>query len=170
VNYLYGLKVVNDYSMVDKVWVFPQDRFVEYEPKDEWWCRKYGFGHEETRPKAEVVRVGDTLYGHPTTLERVSVAMKKLNEVFERRTRELYELPQDGPKQAFAGGYGTTSHPERLCFDVSATSSSFPLPAIGKLDWNFPAPSGERMTFTPHRNLTREAFMPCWPSLLTPTL
>jgi hypothetical protein len=32
-----------------KVWVFPPDRFVQYGPEDEWWARKYGFGHEEVQ-------------------------------------------------------------------------------------------------------------------------
>jgi len=47
-----------------KVWVFPPDRFVEYGPEDEWWARKYEFGHEHevsetiTVPRAYVSRVG----------------------------------------------------------------------------------------------------------------
>ncbi len=31
----------------EKRWRFPKDRFIEYGPEDEWWGRKYGFGHEE---------------------------------------------------------------------------------------------------------------------------
>lgn len=30
----------------EKYWEFPQERFVEYGPEDEWWARKYGFGQE----------------------------------------------------------------------------------------------------------------------------
>lgn len=33
----------------EKRWVFPKDRFVEYEPKDEVWARALGYGHEENR-------------------------------------------------------------------------------------------------------------------------
>ena len=29
-------------------WIFPADRFVEYEPSDEVWCRPLGIGKEET--------------------------------------------------------------------------------------------------------------------------
>lgn len=68
---LYGFQVVTDPNMVDRVWVFPKERFVEYEPKDEGWCRKLGIGHEEVRPKPEVVRVGRTLVMHPQTWERL---------------------------------------------------------------------------------------------------
>ncbi len=28
-------------------WVFPVEPFVEYEPKDEVWCRFFGIGHED---------------------------------------------------------------------------------------------------------------------------
>lgn len=31
------------------VWVFPKERFFEWEPKDEPFCRAYGVGHEEAR-------------------------------------------------------------------------------------------------------------------------
>jgi hypothetical protein len=30
-----------------KKWVFPKERFWEYEPSDEKWCRQLGIGHEE---------------------------------------------------------------------------------------------------------------------------
>jgi hypothetical protein len=60
---LYGTPVRVSEHVVEKVWVFPKDRFVEYEPSDEWWCRKYGFGHEEVRPA--VMRVGNDLHFHP---------------------------------------------------------------------------------------------------------
>ncbi len=29
-----------------KRWVFPKEEFVEYEPKDELWCRPLGIGRE----------------------------------------------------------------------------------------------------------------------------
>ncbi len=32
------------YSRTKKVWQFPKYRFVEYEAKDEEWCRRLGFG------------------------------------------------------------------------------------------------------------------------------
>ena len=30
-----------------KRWIFPNDRFTEYEQKDEVWARVLGYGHEE---------------------------------------------------------------------------------------------------------------------------
>lgn len=27
-------------------WIFPQHRLFEYEPQDEWYCRKYNIGYE----------------------------------------------------------------------------------------------------------------------------
>jgi hypothetical protein len=65
---LYGTPIHVSEHVVEKVWVFPKDRFVEYEPSDEWWCRKYGFGHEETRPA--VYRVGVALHFHPVRWEQ----------------------------------------------------------------------------------------------------
>ncbi len=63
----YGTPVYLHEDMVDKVWVFPEEKFVSYGPEDEWWARKYGFGHEVTRPKQEAVRIGDSLHFHPDT-------------------------------------------------------------------------------------------------------
>lgn len=31
-------------------WVFPYDRFIEYEQSDRWWAEKMGFGHRSTKP------------------------------------------------------------------------------------------------------------------------
>lgn len=44
-----SIKLVIDDNL-PKIWQFPKHRFVEYEPKDEWWCRKYGFGKEIDGP------------------------------------------------------------------------------------------------------------------------
>lgn len=45
------------YNMIrrGKHWVFPPDRFVEYEPKDEVWARVLGFGHEVDYEKEETM-------------------------------------------------------------------------------------------------------------------
>jgi hypothetical protein len=67
-NSLYGLNI-HPSEHRPKKWIFPKDRFVEYEPKDEWWCRKYGFGHESTDPMDTVILVvhGD-VFMHPTQI------------------------------------------------------------------------------------------------------
>lgn len=36
-------------------WVFPEDRFVEYGPEDEWWAKKVGFGHRGTVKKESII-------------------------------------------------------------------------------------------------------------------
>lgn len=58
-----GIKVVTDNKLYDVVWEFPKDRFIEYEPKDESWCRKLGIGKEKIVPKAFMI--GNTLVAHP---------------------------------------------------------------------------------------------------------
>jgi hypothetical protein len=70
-----GLKVVTSEFLPGR-WQFPYDRFVEYEPKDEWWCRKYGFGREVF----DAVRIGDTLVVHPKMLSEINKAVKESNE------------------------------------------------------------------------------------------
>lgn len=68
---LNGLRVRLDASMVERVWVFPVERFVEYEPKDEGWCRRLGFGHEEIRPSKQAVRIGGDIFMHPATWDAI---------------------------------------------------------------------------------------------------
>jgi hypothetical protein len=163
---MYGLKVVTDEKMVDRVWVFPKDRFVEYEPKDEWWCRKYGFGHEEVRPKQEVVRVGDTLCMHPAVWKQMGEqalflekaadrVVKKMSDDLCRKTSEL-----DGPARTFVEGGVSTAD---VLKQAQALKNEWrreelfanPLP-LPSLDWDFMAvPSRLPTEFAPHRNLVR---------------
>jgi hypothetical protein len=42
-----GHVVSLSYQTRRKVWRFPKDRFVEYGPEDESYCRLAGFGREE---------------------------------------------------------------------------------------------------------------------------
>lgn len=106
---MYGLKVVTDEEMVDTVWVFPKDRFVEYEPKDEWWCRKYGLGHEEVRPKQEVVRAGDTLYMHPAVWkqmgEQTLFLEKAAGRVLKKMSDDLMKTTCEPPAAGFITNY-----------------------------------------------------------------
>ena len=48
------------------------DRFIEYEPKDEKWCRAFGIGHEVREPAC--FRVGDKFVMHPRVFERLKRA------------------------------------------------------------------------------------------------
>lgn len=71
----------------DKVWEFPKDRFIEYEPKDEGWCRRLGFGREVIAPKAYILKGGidpitgwgspDQLICHPLLADRIKSAMRE---------------------------------------------------------------------------------------------
>ena len=54
---------VTEHAMA-RAWVFPVDRFVEYEPEDEWWARKYGLGYEGSAAPA-CFRVGRLIVIHP---------------------------------------------------------------------------------------------------------
>jgi hypothetical protein len=56
------------------VWEFPKERFFEYEPKDESWCRLLGIG-KEVFPT--VYRVGNQLHMHPKTWEEFSKELGK---------------------------------------------------------------------------------------------
>lgn len=44
-----------DIPKYEKKWVFPVEKFWEYEPSDEAWCRKLGIGHEEDDLKKPVM-------------------------------------------------------------------------------------------------------------------
>lgn len=40
----------NGKELTQKVWRFPNDRFVEYDESDEAWARPIGFGKEVEQP------------------------------------------------------------------------------------------------------------------------
>ncbi len=73
-----GISVMQDEHAVarEKQWRFPQERFVEYEPKDEWWCRKYGFGHEVEVDVPAMYRIGDMYVMHPKLYEQLKAVTK----------------------------------------------------------------------------------------------
>lgn len=50
-------------------WVFPSDRFVEYESTDESWCRKLGIGSEQWKPAAYKTPMGFVM--HPDILAQI---------------------------------------------------------------------------------------------------
>lgn len=60
-------------------WIFPKERFFEYEAKDEKWCRLLGIGHEVREPGAILACYDDpilnrqisTLYIHPEIMKRI---------------------------------------------------------------------------------------------------
>lgn len=66
---------VTEYA-VEHRWVFPEDRFVEYEPKDEAWARPLGYGREETVPAA-FLYMGRWLV-HPSLVRVWEKAMDRL--------------------------------------------------------------------------------------------
>lgn len=72
---LYGLRIVPCELACETRWEFPKERFVEYEPKDESWCRKLGIGREVIVGHA--YRVGNVLYAHPTVIDAIK---EQINE------------------------------------------------------------------------------------------
>lgn len=80
------LTLVKSEAACDRVWEFPKDRFVEYEPKDEGWCRRLGFGREVIVPKAYIVkgqvdpifgwRKPDQVICHPLLYNQILNAMR----------------------------------------------------------------------------------------------
>lgn len=88
----YGVPVHISEHALESVWVFPEDRFVEYEKKDEAWARKLGYGHEELRPGAYMV--GTSLLVHPDVWAEIKRRMdveirSTVNDRLEAVSRRL---------------------------------------------------------------------------------
>lgn len=60
--------IVTEHALVSK-WVFPQDRFIEYEPKDERWCRFFRIRHEVMVPGC--YQMDGKLIIHPTLWDQI---------------------------------------------------------------------------------------------------
>lgn len=89
---LLGFEVFLDQAMVDRKWIFPADRFVEYGTEDEGWARSCGFGHEEVVPQNTIIRRGNAVYMHPTLLERLKLAMANQEKIYRGRIRAIDTL------------------------------------------------------------------------------
>jgi hypothetical protein len=75
---------------VEKVWQFPDHRFVEYEPKDETWARPLGYGREVDRP---AIFKGDRYwFVHPDLVGPFRAAFEKSHAALEAVRRERHEL------------------------------------------------------------------------------
>lgn len=64
-----GIPVISDLHCVKREFRFPKDRFIEYEPKDEGWCRFFGIGREVDVPLAYMI--GGKLVAHPRIIEQI---------------------------------------------------------------------------------------------------
>jgi hypothetical protein len=60
-----GFRIEINELVTSRSWIFPKERFFEWEPKDEWFCKKYGIGHAGPVEPA-CYQVGNTLVMHPT--------------------------------------------------------------------------------------------------------
>ena len=69
-----GMPIVEDSNLFHREWVFPKERYVEYEPKDESWCRCFGFGKERIVP--ECYRIGNTWLMHPILADQLRKEIK----------------------------------------------------------------------------------------------
>lgn len=72
---MFGIRLVEDAKCTEQRWVFPTERFVIYEPKDERWCRFFGIGEEKTLPTAYMLG-GHTLLAHPEIAAKLKARMK----------------------------------------------------------------------------------------------
>lgn len=82
INHLFDFPIVVSEHIVERKWIFPEDRFVIYEPKDEKWCRWLGIGHEEVKPLQGFLQLaGDrTLYCHPEFYKAFVAEMERVQE------------------------------------------------------------------------------------------
>jgi hypothetical protein len=71
---LYGIQLNITEHAIARTWIFPKDSLVEFEPKDEEWCRQLGIGHEESKPGA--YQIGDTFLIHPKVFDQLALEMK----------------------------------------------------------------------------------------------
>ena len=71
----FGFKIIeNPHVPCHRKWIFPKDRFVEWGPEDESYCRFAGFGHEQIT--YESFRLGDTLVLHPSVAKELRRQIK----------------------------------------------------------------------------------------------
>lgn len=67
-----GIPIEVSEHAVSRTWVYPTERFWQYEPSKETedWCRYFGIGHERVEPAVFQIRglygVGDVWVVHPT--------------------------------------------------------------------------------------------------------
>lgn len=73
---LHGFPLYVTEHAVNRPWLFPKDRFVEYTKEDEWWARKYSFGREGP-PEPAAYRVGDDWLVHPVIYEQLKKETEK---------------------------------------------------------------------------------------------
>jgi hypothetical protein len=92
---LFGIEVRYDEMAVTMPWVFPADRYVEYGKEDEWWARKYGFGHPG--PAEPCMYLVGQAPGR-----QILMIHPKLKEAFEREIAELNaKRPKPPPQPVF---------------------------------------------------------------------
>lgn len=90
---LTGLEVILDESMVVKKWVFPKDRFVQWGPEDEAYCRFAHYGHEEKIPCSTIYRIENKLVCHPYMWQRLKEEIDKQNVTHMSQEVFVPEMP-----------------------------------------------------------------------------
>lgn len=71
---LLGIEVYVSELAVNRSWIFPKERFLEYDKSDEWWCRKYGVGHEGPAEPA-IFKVGNMMLVHPKIYDELKAVL-----------------------------------------------------------------------------------------------
>jgi hypothetical protein len=76
----YGLKIIESRQLPYKDhWIFPKDRFVEWGPEDESYCRFAGFGR--IHRVYETFRGVNSLLIHPDTLAQLKKETAARNDL-----------------------------------------------------------------------------------------
>ena len=60
--------VVSEHAMASK-WTPPDERFIEYEPKDERWCRYFDIGTVKQEPGC--YQIGASYLMHPVIFNQI---------------------------------------------------------------------------------------------------
>lgn len=76
--------------MTDTVFVFPKERFVEYDESDIWWLSKYGLGYYKQVPSKKIYTIGGSdIMMHPETFNAIKAELENRDKLFKEK---LYEM------------------------------------------------------------------------------
>lgn len=78
-----GIEISVDPMAVTRPWIFPEHQFIEWEPKDEAFCRKYGIGHEGPEQPC-AYQIGNRWVVHPAIYDSL------VREIGEKSRMRLF--------------------------------------------------------------------------------
>lgn len=83
----------------EKEWEFPKDKFVEYEPSDEKWARRLGFGKEVKTDRPAIFMVKNKPFEFEMIIHPDSFT--KIKEFLEKRVSQRIEQEIFTPRLLF---------------------------------------------------------------------